>query len=233
MIHRTEQEKEGFTAGIPFGSGKTSLRRELGAKGQGYARAVKRPSIWPKHETRSQFQISTLAKITHIAKQAKFFFWNAKLFPADRELPSPPGHGWGSRSRPGQREKVNQVLRMHLFEPREQPAAAELEDGTEKSAVTPGPLAPARQLLGEMRLAADRPAQALEPFEATLKKEPRRFRALYGAGKAAQLPGRTQVSQYFGELVNLCEAGDRPGRPEFVEAQKAGSPNPEAVEGQP
>jgi len=29
-------------------------------------------------------------------------------------------------------------------------SAAELEDGTEKSAVTPGPLAPARELLGEM-----------------------------------------------------------------------------------
>ena len=31
---------------------------------------------------------------------------------------------------------------------REMRAAAELEDGTEKSAVTPGPLAPSRELLG-------------------------------------------------------------------------------------
>ena len=31
-------------------------------------------------------------------------------------------------------------------------SAAELEDGTEKSAVTPGPLSPARELLGEMLL---------------------------------------------------------------------------------
>ena len=31
-------------------------------------------------------------------------------------------------------------------------AAATLEDGTEKAAVTPGPLAPARELLGEMLL---------------------------------------------------------------------------------
>jgi tetratricopeptide (TPR) repeat protein len=105
-------------------------------------------------------------------------------------------------------------------------SAAELEDGTEKSAVTPGPLAPARELLGEMLLATNQPAPALEQFEATLKKEPGRFRALYGAGKAAQLAGRPEVSRrYFGELVKVCEHGDRPGRGEFVEAQKAVSPN--------
>jgi hypothetical protein len=45
---------------------------------------------------------------------------------------------------------------------RQMKAAAELEDGTEKSAVTPGPLAPARELLGEMLLEMNEPAQALE-----------------------------------------------------------------------
>ena len=68
-------------------------------------------------------------------------------------------------------------------------SAAELEDGTEKSAVTPGPLAPARELLGEMLLEMKEPAQALEQFKATLEKEPGRFRALYGAAHAAQRSG--------------------------------------------
>src|SRR5579884_1976214 len=105
-------------------------------------------------------------------------------------------------------------------------AAAELEDATEKSAVTPGPIAPARELLGEMLLAANQPAPALEQFEATLRKEPRRFRALYGAGQAAQLAGRPELSRrYFGELVTVCENGDRPGRAELMEAQKAVSSN--------
>jgi hypothetical protein len=77
-----------------------------------------------------------------------------------------------------------------------------------------------------MLLAANQPAHALEQFEATLRKEPRRFRALYGAGKAAQLAGRPELSRkYFGELVKVCENGDRPGRAEFMEAQKAVSPN--------
>jgi tetratricopeptide (TPR) repeat protein len=99
-------------------------------------------------------------------------------------------------------------------------AAAELEDGTEKSAVTPGPLAPARELLGQMLLQMKQPAQALEQFEATLKKEPGRFRALYGAAHAAQLSRNREASQkYFRELLKVCEHADAPGRPEILEAK--------------
>ncbi len=103
-------------------------------------------------------------------------------------------------------------------------SAAELEDGTEKSAVTPGPLAPARELLGEMLLEMKEPAQALEQFEATLKKEPGRFRALYGAAHAAQFSGSRDTSQkYFRELLKVCNRADKPGRPELVEAQRVTS----------
>jgi tetratricopeptide (TPR) repeat protein len=102
---------------------------------------------------------------------------------------------------------------------RQMKSAAELEDGTEKSAVTPGPLTPARELLGEMLLELNEPARALEQFEATLKKEPGRFRALYGAAHAAQLGGNPEVSQrYFRELLKVCSRADRPGRSEITEA---------------
>jgi len=105
---------------------------------------------------------------------------------------------------------------------RKMESAADLEDGTEKSAVTPGPLAPARELLGELLLATGQPTLALDQFEATLKKEPGRFRSLYGAGHAAQLAERPEVSrQYFGELIKRCEHADKPGRPEVVEGMKA------------
>jgi hypothetical protein len=98
-------------------------------------------------------------------------------------------------------------------------SAAELEDGTEKSAVTPGPLAPARELLGEMLLELNEPAQALEQFEATLSKEPGRFRALYGAARAAQLSGNREASQrYFRELLKVCVHADKAGRSEVTEA---------------
>jgi len=105
---------------------------------------------------------------------------------------------------------------------RQMKSAAEMEDGTEKSAVTPGPLAPARELLGEMLLQMNQPAQALEQFEATLKKEPGRFRALYGAAHAAQLSGNRDASErYFRQLLKVCSSADKPGRSEVVEAQRA------------
>jgi hypothetical protein len=111
-------------------------------------------------------------------------------------------------------KKVEALRQMKL--------AAELEDGTEKSAVTPGPLAPARELLGEMLLELNEPAQAREQFEATLKKEPGRLRALYGAARAAQLSGDRAASQkYFREVSKVCVRGDKPGRSELIEAQRA------------
>jgi hypothetical protein len=101
-------------------------------------------------------------------------------------------------------------------------SAVEREDTTEKSAVTPGPLAPARELLGEMLLEMNEPVQALEQFEATLSKEPGRFRALYGAARAAQLSGSPDASQrYFRQLLTVGEHGDKPGRAELREARKA------------
>jgi hypothetical protein len=110
---------------------------------------------------------------------------------------------------------------------RQMESAAELEDGTEKSAVTPGPLAPARELLGEMLLEMKEPTQALEQFEATLKKEPERFRALYGAAHAAQLSGDSDASQrYFRELLKVCVHSDRPGRLELTEARSQTASKP-------
>jgi hypothetical protein len=52
------------------------------------------------------------------------------------------------------------------------------EDATEKNAVTPGPLAPARELLGDMLTALKRPAEAQAEYRAVLKKEPNRRRAI-------------------------------------------------------
>lgn len=100
-------------------------------------------------------------------------------------------------------------------------AAATLEDSTEKSAVTPGPLAPARELLGEMLLMLKEPAQARTEFEATLKKEPNRFRAVYGAARAAALTGdRAAARRYYDQLLRICERADKPGRRELANARE-------------
>ena len=99
--------------------------------------------------------------------------------------------------------------------------AADAEDATDKSAISPGPLAPAREMLGEMLLAMNRPADALKEFETTLKKEPNRFRATYFAAKSASLSGNTaKARDHFRHLVETCRNGDTPGRPELEEARK-------------
>ena len=98
-------------------------------------------------------------------------------------------------------------------------AAADAEDASEKHIVTPGPLVPARELLGEMLLGANRPAEALAEFEASQRKEPNRFRGYYGAARAAALTGdRTKARDQYAKLVAVVERADTE-RPEIKEAK--------------
>jgi tetratricopeptide (TPR) repeat protein len=104
-------------------------------------------------------------------------------------------------------------------------AAAEQEDKTEKSVVTPGPLAPARELLAELLLDLNRPSEALKEFEAALMKEPNRFRSLYGAAEAAKLAGdRSTARTYFRRLLKAVERADQPERREMAEARSGAQP---------
>jgi hypothetical protein len=99
--------------------------------------------------------------------------------------------------------------------------AAEMEDATEKNAMTPGPLAPAREQLGEMLLEEGQPGPALREFEATLQKEPNRYRALAGAARAAAEAGdRATAAKHYDLLLKVCERADDPGRPELAEARR-------------
>ena len=98
-------------------------------------------------------------------------------------------------------------------------AAAAAEDATDKSAVSPGPLAPARELLGYMLLDAGRPADALAEFEATIKKEPNRFRGLYGGARAAEAAGqRARATALYTQLMQVASEPDD-NRPELQHAR--------------
>jgi hypothetical protein len=99
--------------------------------------------------------------------------------------------------------------------------AADREDATEKSAVTPGPIKPARELLGDMLMEVGRPADALKEFETAMKKEPNRFRSLYGAVQAAQATGdRKKARDYSARLREICARADTPGRAELETIKK-------------
>jgi tetratricopeptide (TPR) repeat protein len=99
--------------------------------------------------------------------------------------------------------------------------AAAMEDATDKSAISPGPLAPAREMLGELLIELKRPAEALAELEAVMKKEPNRFRALYDGARAAAMSGNaSKASQYYRKLVDLCPKAGADARPELMEARK-------------
>lgn len=75
--------------------------------------------------------------------------------------------------------------------------AAIREDATEKDAVTPGPLAPARELLGDMLMEMRKPGDALTEYRKTLTTEPNRFRAIDGAMRAAAAAGNRAAEAQF------------------------------------
>jgi hypothetical protein len=88
-------------------------------------------------------------------------------------------------------------------------AAAEAEDKTEKSPVTPGPLAPARELYGDMLLERGLNKEALAAFRATMAKEPNRFNGFVGAARAAVALGdKAAAKADYLKLIALADGGD-------------------------
>jgi tetratricopeptide (TPR) repeat protein len=75
--------------------------------------------------------------------------------------------------------------------------AADAEDILGKHPVSPGALVPAREQLGDLLLALDRPKEAQQEFEAALKIYPGRFRGLYGAARAAEQNGDKEKARHF------------------------------------
>ncbi|MBV1800415.1 hypothetical protein [Siccirubricoccus sp. G192] len=116
--------------------------------------------------------------------------------------------GWSAFAA-GRREEGLAVLRE----------AAEREGRTEKAPVTPGPLAPARELYAEALLDAGQYAEAQREFEAVLRNEPRRFRAVYGAGRAAELAGEREAARRaYSQLLEITARADTQ-RPELEQAR--------------
>src|SRR6187551_29116 len=88
-------------------------------------------------------------------------------------------------------------------------AAADAEDKTEKHVITPGPLAPARELYGFMLLDRNMPKEALAAFEATKAKEPNRFQASAGSARAADTLGdKIAARRNYQQLTALTANAD-------------------------
>jgi hypothetical protein len=177
---------------VPFADAVTQFARALGAARSG-------------DTARARTALTELQRLRDRLAQSGESYWSAQV-----EIQRRAGTAWLTFAQGRQAEAL-----------REMQAAAEREGATEKNAITPGPLAPARELLGEMLLASHQPAEALAAFEATLEHEPNRFRTLAGAARAASERGdRVKARRYSEQLLKLGARADRPARPELIEAAR-------------
>ena len=109
--------------------------------------------------------------------------------------------------------KTDEALKDH------ERAAADAEDKTEKSPVTPGPLAPARELYGQMLLKNGKAKEALAAFDATKAKEPNRFNGFLGAAEAAaKLGDKADAKANYQKLVAMV--GDKADRASIKNANQ-------------
>jgi len=97
-----------------------------------------------------------------------------------------------------QASKDPEAARRHLT------AAADLEDSLEKLPLTPGPILPAREQLAEFLLISNRPAEALDQFERSLRESPKRRNAVQGASQAAeQMGNKAKAGEYQALLKQM------------------------------
>lgn len=99
-------------------------------------------------------------------------------------------------------------------------SAVEMDDATEKSPVTPGPVLPARELLASLLMETKQPAAALSEFETSLKSAPNRFNAIYGAAQAAESTNQHELAKgYYARIVQICSRC-RPDDPSLQRAHQ-------------
>jgi tetratricopeptide (TPR) repeat protein len=148
--------------------------------------------------------IAKLAELRDRLREAKDAYWSVQV-----DIQWQVASAWVSHAQ-GRHEEALKIMS----------AAADAEDKTEKGTVTPGPLAPARELYGAMLLDRGKAADALAAFEAVLKKEPNRFNALSGAARAAEKVGdREKAAGYYKKVTVLARDSDST-RPDLALAKQ-------------
>ena len=168
----------------------THFARALGAARSGEPAAAER-------------DVQELARIAEALKAAKDTYWTTEV-----EVQRLGASAWAAQAK-GERDEALKLMR----------ASVELEAKSEKSAVSPGRLVPANELLGDMLLDDGKPAEALAAYEQSQVRDPNRYRSLYGAGQAAAQSGnRDKARYYFSRLIDMTGSGDL--RPETEKARR-------------
>ena len=176
-------------AKFPYSEALTHFARALGAARSGDPAAA-------------EIEVQQLASLGEKLKAAKNSYWATEV-----EVNRLGAAAWTALAQ-GKNDEALKLMR----------AAADTEDKNEKHIVTPGRIVPARELLGDMLLELKQPALALKEYEASQKREPDRYRGLYGAAQAAAQSGDVaKAKHYYARLVEIAGGGDP--RPELSRAR--------------
>jgi len=150
----------------------------------------------------AQKDVAQLAQLRDTLAARKDAYWTGQV-----EVQRLGAQAWVELAQ-GKREAALALIRQ----------SADLQDASEKSPVTPGYVAPAREQLGEMLLELKQPAQALKEFEVSARHDPNRFRSTYGSALAAAQSGdAAKARAYYAKLLELAGKGD--ARPELQQAK--------------
>ena len=136
------------------------------ARGLGFARNG--------HPKEARKQAEALREIEDRLRASGAAYWATQVNIMTREVLA-----WSAQAE-GRSDEAVAVLR----------SAADDEDGIEKLPATPGPMIPARELLGELLLEQGNFASASKAFETALVNAPGRRGALQGAARAAHPPAQ-------------------------------------------
>jgi tetratricopeptide (TPR) repeat protein len=151
----------------------------------------------------AQADVTSLAGLRDALVAAKNGYWAGQV-----EIQWMAASAWTALAQ-GKRDDAVKLMRQ----------AADKESASEKAPVSPGPILPARELLGDLLLELGQPALALKEYEASQQREPNRFRGWYGAARAAEKAGdAAKAKSYYAKLATLAQQGD--SRPELQQARR-------------
>src|SRR5579884_3873021 len=129
--------------------------------------------------------IARMRQLRDATKDPKFDYFKSHL-----DLQMQAASAWVAAGE-GKKNEATEMLRR----------AADAEDILGKHPVSPGAFVPIREQLGDLLLEVGQAKQAQQEFEAALKIYPGRFRALYGAARAAEQTGdKEAASRYYAKL---------------------------------
>jgi tetratricopeptide (TPR) repeat protein len=174
---------------FPFTGAMTLFARGIGAARSGAPEAAEK-------------DVARLAAIVAALKEAKNEYWATEV-----EVQRLTVAAWIALARGKSDEALAQMR-----------ASADMEDTSEKAAVSPGRILPARELLGDMLLESGHPADALEAYEAALVTDPKRLRSFDGAARAALAAGKPdKAHDYYATMVAMADSTST--RAELVKAR--------------